>query len=130
MRIHHIGIVVADIKDFVRKSFWKVRTEIVEDPLQKARLCLVGVPGDPLSVELIQPISHTSPTWEVLQQGGGLRHLCFAVQKKNAADEQIVLHRMIPVTQWLPAKLFEGKSVRFAYTRNRELVEFVVESPK
>ena len=128
MKIHHIGMVVADIEAFVRKSFWERRTEILEDPVQEALLCLVGVPGDPMSVELIQPTSDTSPTWEALQNGGGLRHLCFAVGDKDVADEQIALHRMIPITQWVPAKLFDDECVRFAYTRNRELVEFVVES--
>ena len=65
--------------------------------------------------------------WQALERGGGWHHVCYEVPTRADADERIASLRLLPVTDWAPAVLFEGRSVRFVYTRNRELLEFVTE---
>jgi hypothetical protein len=35
--------------------------------------------------------------------------------------------RLLPITTWEPAELFGGRAIRFAYSRNRELLEFLAD---
>jgi hypothetical protein len=128
LRLHHVGILVENIETYLKSSFWTRGSPIVEDPLQQARLCLAGLPGDerPL-IELIEPLGEASPTYRALQERTNLHHLCFETGGRKEGDRLIAEYRFLPVTQWQPAVLFQGRPVRFAYTRNRELVEFLAD---
>lgn len=125
--IHHFGQIVRDIESHLERSFWETRTEIVTDPIQRSRLVLVGYPGDTSSpfVELVQPLGEDSPVWGALAKGGGWHHVCFNVASRAAGDELLARHRMLPVTDWVPAVLFDGKPVRFLYSKSHELIELL-----
>jgi hypothetical protein len=127
LRIHHFGLLVGDIEKFLRQSIWELRGPIVSDPIQVARLCMVAPIEDTEAalVELIQPLDPTSPTWRAACSGQGWHHVCLQVASKQAGDQYIVERRLLPVTDWRPALLFEGRAIRFAYSRNRELMEFL-----
>jgi hypothetical protein len=129
VRIHHFGYVVRSIEDYLKQSVWELRGPIVTDPLQKARLCMVGVPGDDGRhlVELIEPVGEHSPVYRASQQSQGWHHVCLALSTKVEAEELMRGQRMLPVTPWKPAALFEMREVRFVYTRNRELVELIID---
>lgn len=125
--IHHFGMVVPSLERFLAQSIWEVRGEIVSDPVQKARLCLVvptGGAGTPL-VELIEPLQTDSPTWQAARKGPGWHHVCLAVPSRAAADEYIRQKRLLAFVPWQPAVLFGGRAIRFAYSRNREVLEFL-----
>jgi hypothetical protein len=124
IRLHHVGIVVADLEAYLRQSLWQPDRPIVTDPIQQARLCLTKIgSGDATCVELVQPLDERSRLWGALQRGGGFHHLCMAVATEAAGDTLMRERRLLPVTPWQPAVLFGGRMVRFVYTRNRELLE-------
>ena len=129
MRIHHFGLLVQNIETYLDGSLWRLRSPIVTDPLQLARLCLVGLSDEALPplVELIEPMGETSPTYQALRKGTRWHHIFFHVDAMRDADDLMSQQRMLPVTPWKPATLFARHAVRFAYTRNRELVEYVAD---
>src|SRR2546427_10336683 len=112
--LHHVGIVVANIEEYWRRSVWRQKGAIVTDPLQQSRLCLGETAPDatPL-IELVEPLPHESPAWGALQRGGGWHHLCFRVPSTAAGDALLRAERLLPVTPWQPAVLFDGCPVRF-----------------
>lgn len=126
--MHHVGILVHHIEDYMATSFWTLQSPIVYDPIQKARLCLVCIPTDDNHlVELIEPIGEGSPAFRALHKGQKQHHICFETPSTQVAETFMNKYRLLPVTKWEPAVLFRGRLVRFAYTRNRELVEFVAD---
>jgi hypothetical protein len=128
--VHHYGVIVASIDAYLARSLWQPLSPVVPDPLQGARLCLAGLhPGMSPAIELVEPTGPDSPLREALERGTSWHHICFAAPTRARADEIIAAHRMLPVTGWKPAPLFAGRNVRFVYSRNRELVEFVSGEP-
>ena len=126
-RIHHFGLLVQDVEKFLSRSIWELHGPIVSDPIQRARLCLVIPSGDasePL-VELIQPLDEQSPTWKHVASGQSWHHVCFTVPTMAAGDEYMTEKRLMRVTPWHPAVLFEGRAIRFALSRNGEILEFL-----
>ena len=127
-RLHHIGLLVDQMESYLTTSFWSRQSSIVYDPNQQARLCLVCIGEDKdRLVELIEPVGKDSPTYQALDKGQKLHHLCFEAPDTEAVDTLIEEYRLLPVTEWQRAVLFQGRPVRFAFTRNRELVEFVAD---
>jgi len=124
-RLHHTGIIVANIEAYLGSSFWELRGEIVTDPRQGARLCMVGLPGEEAAAELIEPLGEDSRVYTALQRGTGPHHLCFHVPTMADGDSLIRDYRLLPVTPWEPAVLFSGRAVRFVYSRTRELMELL-----
>ncbi len=129
-RVHHVGVVVANIERALAQSLWTAHGVAVVDPIQQCRLCLATVAGggEPY-VELVEPLHEQAPPWAALQRGGGWHHVCLAVSTTAAGDALIAARRLLPVTAWQPAVLFDGRPVRFAYSRNRELLEFLAGEP-
>ncbi len=126
-RLHHTGLLVEDIEIYLKKSFWHLKSPIVYDPIQKCRLCVVSIQADDDKlVELVQPVGQDSPVYRSLKSGQKLHHLCFEMADTETADEYIREYHLLPITKWQPAILFDGWLVRFAYTRHRELVEFLI----
>lgn len=128
IQFHHVGTLVPEIDSYLENSFWELKTPIVYDPIQKARLCLVGIQHDHNHlVELIEPVGSDSPTYLAQKKGQQLHHLCFKTSHRELADEIIQKYRFLKVTDWQPAVLFEQRPVRFVYTRYRELMEFLAD---
>lgn len=126
--VHHIAVIVERIEKYLEKSLWREAGAIVQDPAQSARLCLVRLyPDMAPAIELVEPIGEDSPTRAALRQGTTWHHICLQTPSTRDADELIRRHRLLPVTKWKPAVLFNARPVRFAYTRNRELIEFLSE---
>jgi hypothetical protein len=125
--LHHCGIIVDDIDAYLAGSLWERVGEPVFDPIQGAYLCMAGLPNQPPSIELVQPADARSPTYGALQRGTRLHHLCMTVSSAAEGDRIIREQRYLPVTPWQPAVLFGGRVVRFAYSRRRELLEFLSE---
>lgn len=129
-RVHHVGLVVASIEKALTQSLWTQHGEAVVDPIQQCRLCLATLAGSAQPyVELVEPLHEQAPTWATLQRGGGWHHVCLAVASPEAGDALMRERRLLPVTPWQPAVLFGGRPVRFAYSRNRELLEFLAGEP-
>ena len=126
--VHHYGIIVPNIERYLERSIWRAHSPIVHDPLQGARLCLVGLSADMSpAIELVEPVDETSPVWASMKRGTSFHHICLLVPSTERADDLMHQFRFLSVTDWKPAVLFDGRPVRFAYSRNRELIEFLSE---
>ena len=126
-QLHHVGIVVRNIEEYLERAVWTARGPAVADPVQQARLCLCDMTGA-VALELVEPLHERSLVWSALQRGGGWHHLCFTVPTAAAGDALVDEHRLLPVTPWEPAVLFGGRLVRFVYSRNRELLELLADA--
>ena len=120
MRIHHSGIVVKSIDKYLENMQIGNVIKDIYDEIQKARLVLIEFENAYL--ELIEPQSEDSFTYNFLQKGGGIHHICYETTKQKA-EEIIKKNRMIKVLGWVYAPLLES-DVIFAYSKNKELIEF------
>jgi hypothetical protein len=105
-KIHHFGLVVPSIETYLQQSpMWEPRSPIVEDPLQKARLCMIGLVGDgsPAMVELVQPVGDDSPTYRAASKGVVWHHACLSVASQGAGDA------IIAQQKWLPGDALEAR---------------------
>ncbi len=128
VRIHHVGLLVKNIESYMASSFWLLRSQIVYDPIQKSQLCLVCLADDDNHlVELIEPVGEDSPAHRALMKGQKQHHLCLEAPSTGVADSFIQKYHLLPVTKWQPAKLFQGRPIRFVYTQYRELMEFIAD---
>lgn len=121
MRVHHIGYVVKNIEKHKKNLVVDEVVKELYDETQKANLALIRCEN--IFIELIEPASKDSFTYSFLQKGGGYHHLCYEASKEKA-EEFIKNKKMIKVLNWVYAPLLEGE-VCFAYSRNKEVVEFV-----
>ena len=121
MKIHHIGYVVKSIETYKKNLFIEKIVKEVYDKTQKAQLVLIR--ADNIFIELIEPRSQESFTYNFLQKGGGYHHLCYEATKEEA-EAFIRNKKMLKVLDWVYAPLLDAE-VCFAYNRNKEVVEFV-----
>ena len=121
MKIHHIGYVVKNIEKYKKNLIIEETVKKVYDETQKANLVLIKTQN--IFIELIEPVSKESFTYNFLQKGGGYHHLCFQTSKEEA-EQFIKNKKMIKVLDWVYAPLLDAE-VCFAYNRNKEIVEFV-----
>ncbi len=102
------------------------KTNEVFDALQNARLVLYKN-FSPVLIELIQPVSEKSFTWNSLQKNGEhFNHFCYEVDNMEVLNSYITRFRLIKVMDPIPALLFENRYVCFYYTRTKQVVEFII----
>ena len=126
MKLHHIGYVVNDIVGYENNLLFERKEKEIFDPVQNSHMALYKNFSDSY-IELIHPVNEESFTYNFLQKkGSGYHHLCYEVssieEMKNIAREQ----KLILVKGPLPAILFDNREVWFYYSRNKQIVEFVI----
>lgn len=90
-RLNHVGVAVPDIDAAI--AFWRdsmgasVVTEPFDMPEQGVRVCFVDTPSLGTQIELLAPLSDTSPVSAFLAKSplGGQHHLAFEVPDIAAA---------------------------------------------
>ncbi|HRZ18448.1 MAG TPA: VOC family protein [Methanofastidiosum sp.] len=124
--IHHIGIVVDSIKEYLKNNVADLSgiTEIVEDPIQKAKICFIGSSGFS-TIELIEPLDESSPTYSFLRNKGGIHHICYRCDNLDEVKKRCEDKKALIVMDSVPAKAIGNCRILFVYTKNKELVEFV-----
>lgn len=127
MRLHHIGYVVSDIDQAANDLPLCYPLQRVIDPLQEAELALFDVGAGNMFVEFIRPLNESAFTWRHLLAGGGYHHVCWLAPSIEAVHEILSARRLAKIRGPMPAILFEGKPVLFAMTRQRSLIEFLVD---
>jgi methylmalonyl-CoA/ethylmalonyl-CoA epimerase len=130
MRLHHIGLVCADVADRARilreRHGFRLLGPPVADPRQRVKVAFVGTNSD-VPLELIEPLDDTSPVARALAAGGGLNHLCYQVPDLAAAVARLRAEGGLLVAEPQPATAFAGRRIAFLYTRERQLVELLEE---
>lgn len=127
---HHVGFVVASIKDaapgFADSLEAEWDGEIIHDPNQGVRVSFLKgrSPADPL-VELVEPASEESPVMRFLKKGGGLHHLCYETANLDRQLESARACGGLVTRMPLPAIAFGGRRIAWVYTRNKLLIEYL-----
>ncbi|MEO6040393.1 MAG: methylmalonyl-CoA epimerase [Croceibacterium sp.] len=93
-RLNHVGVAVPEIDAGI--AFWRgtmgaaVVTAPFDMPEQGVRVCFVETPNHGTQIELLAPLSDTSPIAAFLQRNpqGGQHHLAFEVPDIAAARAQ------------------------------------------
>jgi len=85
--VHHIGMVVSDIKTkvaFYSGSLgYKVESGIIHEPSQKVYVQFLALGN--YRLELIQPEGEDSPVYRFLQNKGVINHLCYQTDDIEAS---------------------------------------------
>jgi methylmalonyl-CoA/ethylmalonyl-CoA epimerase len=128
-RLHHVGFVVANIEacapGISRALLADWDNEIFADPLQRVRVTfLKGAAQSPL-FELVEPLGQNSPVFRFLDAGGGLHHLCYEVSSIPEHLDRIRAAGGVIVSRAKPAVAFGGRSIAWALTREKLLLEFL-----
>ncbi len=126
MKLHHIGFVVEDIEKYENNMLFEAKINEIEDTIQNSKLSLYKNYTDSY-IELIQPLNDSAFTYNFLQKNGdGFHHLCYEVNAEQEIIEITKKLRLIKVLGPVPALLFDNRHVYFYYSRNKNIVEFIV----
>lgn len=127
MKLHHTGFVVKDIDKYAKNLPLGECVAQIVDPIQGAKLALYKNHSDVL-IELIEPLNELAFTWNALSKNGShFHHFCYAVNSFSVAEKYASDFKMIKVLGPLPAVLFGGLEVVFYYSRNQQVVEFLID---
>jgi len=126
MKLHHIGIVVKNINEYEKKFIYEKKIKEVVDPIQNARLCLYASYSETL-IELIEPLNEKSFVWNALiKRGNHIHHLCYMHEDLEEVIIQTKKLGFLQIFGPIKATLFSDKMVIFFYTKNKEIVEFLI----
>jgi len=127
MKLVHIGIVVKNIDTYLINNVINESSEIVYDEIQDADITFIINQNSVIGIELIQPKSANSMVYNFLNKtGGGLHHLCYEVDSVEEVERIVNKNNMIIIFGPAKAIALDNHIVIFAYTRNKELIEFEV----
>lgn len=125
--IHHIGIVVKNIDAYLDASPYERSTEIVYDPTQHSRICMLRTGEGETPIELIEPIDEKSTTYQFLKKhGNGTHHICYQAEREADLGAYLKTYKMKQITVPKPAVVFDDRKVVFAYSRTQGIVEFLI----
>ena len=126
MKLHHIGYVVKDIAQYEKNLIFEKKIKELFDPVQNSNMALYLNFTDSL-IELIQPLNEESFTYNFLQKNGSsYHHLCYEIGSESELKEVADSQKLIKIKGPIPAILFDGRMVWFFYSRNKQIVEFVL----
>lgn len=126
-KINHIGIVTKSIEKYLRNAGYDKPDLLVDDPVQQAFIALVRLTDDEIDIELIEPWNEEATTYNFLKKtGGGLHHICYELDNENELDELFQKRKIKKIFGPVEAIAFNRRKVVFGYTRNREIVEFLL----
>ena len=133
MKLHHLAVVVADIKSsaqlYCRLLGLEPVTDVIHDPRQKVYIqFLAGASLGDLQLELLEPQGKDSPVASALAKGGGPNHLCFEVPDLDAALAKARKQGARVVCEPVEAAALENRRIAFVFTPDQQIVEFVAAS--
>ena len=126
MKLHHIGYIVDNIAAYEKKLIFENKEIELFDPVQNSQMALYSNFGNSY-IELIQPLTEQSFTYKhLVRHGSSYHHLCYEVSSKEELLKVASSQKLILVKGPLPAPLFGNREVWFYYSRNKQIVEFVI----
>jgi methylmalonyl-CoA/ethylmalonyl-CoA epimerase len=127
MKLHHIGYIVKDISTYEKHLLYEEKIKEIIDPVQNSKLALYKNYSSNF-IELIQPINVQSFNYNFLEKyGEQYHHLCYSVDSKQEMEDFSNRLKMIFIQGPLPAILFDNKEVYFYYSRNKTIIEFLIQ---
>lgn len=125
LKLHHIGYIVNNFESYFNFFPGLQINKKVFDEIQNAEIVLCSCPGSSVYIELIMPLNKESYTWNFLQKGGGMHHICYDSLGLAQIEEIIDQFKMLKIRGPIYAKLFD-KEVIFAITKTHDIVEFII----
>jgi methylmalonyl-CoA/ethylmalonyl-CoA epimerase len=117
---------VKDIVQYEKGLIIEKKVKELFDPVQNSKMVLYSNFSDSF-IELIQPVTEDAFTYNFLQKtGGGYHHLCYEVASQQEMKDVVTLQKMIMIKGPIPAVLFDNREVWFYYSKNKQVVEFVI----
>ena len=127
--VHHLGVAVPDISQtaaaYVKYFGYQLESEIIHDPLQQAHVQFLRLPSDKVYLELVAPDSSHSKLSQAIAKGGGLNHICYAIDDMNAACAKLRGCGMFLVAPPVPAVAFKGRCIAWLMGKDRVITELV-----
>ena len=133
LKLHHVGVVVEDIAqacgDYVQRLGYEVKSEILHDPIQTARVQFLRLPTDSVYLELVSPDGPSSKLANALKNGGGLNHICYATADIDSACQLLRSQGMFLLRRPVSAVAFSGRRIAWFMGKDRTPVELVEMGP-
>jgi catechol 2,3-dioxygenase-like lactoylglutathione lyase family enzyme len=134
LRLHHFGIVVADIAKaivpYVTQCGYELRTDVIHDPTQTAYVQFLRRPGETVLLELVAPDGPSSKLAAALERGGGFHHVCHSTPDIDDACRVLRSGGFFLIAAPVPAVAFDGRRIAWLLGRDRSLVELVERGPE
>lgn len=130
MRLHHLAVVVADVKRsaevYCQLLGVQPVTDVIHDQQQKVHIqFLSGSALGDLQLELLTPDGEDSPVALALKKGGGPNHLCFEVADLDEALQRARQQGCRVVREPVEAAAMDNRKIAFVFTPDEQIVEFV-----
>lgn len=127
MKIHHMGIIVEDIKkniEIYRALGYSMSTDVIMDDIQHLRICFMKSEDETQTIELIESNGEMS---SIHNFQSGYHHICYDV----SSDTNFVSHfKMLRIgkifTQPIQTPAIDNRKVIFACLKNGMFVEFLI----
>ncbi|HET9372552.1 MAG TPA: VOC family protein [Vicinamibacterales bacterium] len=131
LRLHHVGMVVADIpasaEKYQQRFGYEARTPVIHDAVQTAYVQFLALAGESMFLELVAPDGPGSKLANALAKGGGLNHLCYRVSDIDAACKALRARGMLLLQAPVAAAAFPGRRIAWLMGDDRTPVELVEE---
>jgi len=126
MRLHHAGYIVKNLEFFEKNMLFEEKINQIFDPVQQAYLALYKNYSNSY-IELIQPLNEKSFTWNSMQKfGNHFHHLCYEVADFDEVLSVAQNLKLIEILKPVPALLFDNKRITFYFSRNKQIIEFLI----
>ena len=91
MKLHHIGIVVKNIRESLGEltQFLSFESTTVPSLIGSQKVSVCFLKTNNIYIELIEPAEENSPVSDFAKGGGGFHHLCFEVDDIHKEIEKI-----------------------------------------
>jgi methylmalonyl-CoA/ethylmalonyl-CoA epimerase len=129
LHIDHIGIVVNNIEEAIQRYTvnygFVMQNQIIYDDNQHVRLVML-ISSNRYKVELIQPLDEKSPSFDFLQKGGGIHHICYVANDIEKAIVALKKNGHLLFKKPIMAPLLTGKKVAFLFSKtDKQIIELV-----
>jgi len=126
MKLHHIGFIVNSIDSWEKNMIYEKKIKKIFDPLQNAKMALYKNYSNSY-IELIEPINSKAFTWNsLIKNKNHFHHLCYEVGSYDILTSFVSSYKLITILKPIPSLLFDNKYVCFFYSRNRQIIEFLI----
>jgi methylmalonyl-CoA/ethylmalonyl-CoA epimerase len=133
LRLHHVGVLVADIpaevERYVNRFGYEVRSELIHDPIQTAFVQFVSLASDPVYLEFVAPDGPTSKLSNGLKKRGGVNHLCYSTLSIEDSVRQLWESGMFVLQSPVPARAFRGRKIAWLMGSDSVPIELVERGP-
>ena len=128
MEVHHLGIIVDDLKNSTiefEESIGgsKEGKEILDEGIGVTIQFIKDPSG--ILYELVQPIDEDSKIFSVLKTNNHLHHIAYKVDLIEERVKELRNNGFGTLTKLMKAKAFENKRVVFLLSPNKYIVELV-----